>query len=96
MRFTMLFAALSLPLAGLALFPGCGEAEKIIDCQQICQNKKDCVNSDYDVTACRQDCEHRSDTSESFRSDAHVCEACLDNKACAEQIKCFLDCPILK
>lgn len=94
MRITMLFAALSLSAAGLALMPGCGEAEKLIDCQNICQNKQKCVDSEYDVTACRNDCQARSNE-ESFRSKAHVCEACLDNKACAEQISCFTDCPLL-
>jgi hypothetical protein len=96
MRTAMLFASLSISVAALALMPGCSEAEKIIDCQQICQNKQDCVNNDYNVSACRQDCERRTDTDESFRDAAHVCEACLDNKACAEQKACFLDCPVLK
>jgi hypothetical protein len=92
----MFLAIMSLSATTVGFFAGCNEAEKIIDCQQLCQNKQDCVNSDYDVEACRNDCEHRSDTDESFRDSAHVCEACLDNKACAEQKACFLDCPLLK
>lgn len=94
MRGMMLVAALSaLPLTAFGL--GCGEAEELIDCQEICENKQDCVDSDYDVSACRDNCEDRSDEDEAFRDAAHQCEACLDNKACAEQAACFADCPIL-
>lgn len=94
MRRLMLVAALSaLSLTAFSL--GCGEAEELIDCQAICENKKDCVDRDYDVTACRDECEDRSDEDESFRDAAHQCEACLDNRACAEQSECLDECPIL-
>lgn len=74
---------------------GCGEAEELIDCVQICESKQDCVNDSYDVQACTDECEERSDSDEDYRHAAHECEACIDDRACAEQAACFDTCPIL-
>lgn len=42
--------ALSLATAVMSLpVWGCGEAEEIVDCPEVCQAKQDCVDSAYDV-----------------------------------------------
>jgi len=90
-RVNLLVASAALGL----LVGGCDEAEELIDCRQICEAKQDCVDDSYDVDACTTDCEDRSDRDEDFRRDAHECEACIDDRACAEQSACFDTCPIL-
>ena len=77
------------------LVGGCGEAEEFLDCRQLCEAKQDCVDDSYDVGGCTADCEDRSDRDEDFRQKAHECEACIDDRACAEQAACFDTCPIL-
>lgn len=94
MMIRSLFLLLSSTALGLLVW-GCGEAEELVDCAQICQAKKDCVDDAYDVSACTDDCEDRSDRDEDFRRDANECEACIEDRACAEQIECFGTCPIL-
>lgn len=77
------------------LLGGCDEAEELIDCAQICQAKRDCVDDSYDVDGCTDRCETQSDLDEDYRREAHECEACIDDRACAEQVTCFDNCPKL-
>ena len=77
------------------LVGGCGEAEELIDCSQICEAKKVCVDNSFDVNACTSRCETESDNDEDYRREAHECEACIDDRACAEQVACFDNCPRL-
>ncbi|AKT40140.1 hypothetical protein [Chondromyces crocatus] len=85
-----------LSITALFTAAGCEDAEELVNCQQVCANYQDCVDSDYDVENCRNDCETKSDNDKDYASDVRVCEACLDGKACAEQVACFGSCPILK
>ena len=67
------------------LLNGCDEAEELLDCRQICESQQDCVNDNYDVGACTDRCESQSDQSDDYRDRARLCEACLEDRACAEQ-----------
>ncbi len=100
MRIKLILGALTLPLAILTVFPGCSDVKEsvmqTIDCQKLCANRQECVEENYDVSACRTDCEAKSKSDQEFQDDAHVCQACIENKACAEQIKCFTSCPLLQ
>lgn len=82
-------------VSGLALF-SCGEAakeaEELIDCAGLCREYDECVDSDVDVTECTSNCENRSDVDEGFQERADRCEACLDDKACAESFPCATEC----
>ncbi|WP_156041289.1 hypothetical protein [Chondromyces apiculatus] len=90
----MMALAFATGVLGLAAV-GCEEAaEDAIDCPQICQTYRDCVDGEYNVDACRDDCEMQAEEDDAFRNSAKVCEACLDGKACDDQITCFDECPI--
>lgn len=89
LRNTLFISSAALSL----LLWGCGEAEELIDCAQICQAQKDCVDGSYDVEGCTNRCETESDRDEDYRREAHECEACIDDRACAEQAACFDNCP---
>ncbi len=89
----LLVAVLFSTFTGI-LAVGCGEAEELADCQAICEKKQECVDGEYDVSACRSDCESKSDSDEDYRQEANECEACLDGKSCTEAISCLDNCPL--
>ena len=94
MRSKLIVAALFSIFTGV-IAAGCGEAEELADCQAICDKKQECVDGEYDVDACRNDCEAKSDSDEEYRQEANECEACLDGKACTEAISCLDNCPLV-
>lgn len=64
------------------------------DCQQICNKFEDCVDSDFDTSACADRCRDLSDGDSDFQSKRDTCEACIDaNEACAEAgTQCAAEC----
>lgn len=93
MQGKLIVAALFSAFVGIVSV-GCGEAEELADCQSICAKKQECVDSEYDVSNCRSDCESQSDSDEDYRQEANECEACLDGKSCTEAISCLDNCPL--
>lgn len=81
-------------LVSALILANCEEAEELADCQEVCQSQKDCVDDNFDVGACRSDCEDRSDNDRAYRDEIAACEACIDDRACAEQAVCLQTCPI--
>ena len=61
---------------------GCDSADRIYDCYSICNKYKDCVNANYDVSACASECQDRADESESYEDQADECQACVDDRSC--------------
>lgn len=79
-------AAIALALGfSSALLNGCDEVEELLDCRQICESQEECVSDEYDVGACVDRCESRSDQDDNYRDSARLCEACIEDRACAEQ-----------
>lgn len=79
-------------LAGVA-FTGCGEADKLFDCNAVCNKYKTCFNDKYDVGACRNRCKDKADADKSFQQKADVCESCIDGKSCAgSAFSCTTEC----
>lgn len=79
-------AAIALALGLSSVFlNGCDEAEELLDCRQICESQEECVADEYDVGACTDRCESRSDQDEDYRDTARLCEACIEDRACNEQ-----------
>jgi hypothetical protein len=79
-------AAIAIALGLSSVFlNGCEEAEELLDCRQICVAQQDCVNDEYDVGACTDRCESQSDKDDDYRDRARLCEACIEDRACAEQ-----------
>lgn len=78
-RFGILIACLTLL--------GCGVAEEVesqLDCQDICDRYAECYDSDYDVDECRSDCEQEVDEDSEYLEKIDACDACLEDKSCAE------------
>ena len=83
MRATLLTLGLGLSaLAGAFAFHGCGKADEIFDCQQVCTRYRDCYQADYNVDNCRSRCRSNSESDPSVRSAADQCEACIGDKSC--------------
>lgn len=97
MRAILVTMALGLLVfVGLSTSHGCGKADEIFDCQSVCSRYKDCFDSGYDVSRCRDQCRSRSESDPSVRAAADKCEACIDDKSCASgAFSCTLDCGVI-
>jgi hypothetical protein len=85
-----LFAAIALTAAAA----GCdGPVDRAIDCQQICERYKDCVDSSYDVSDCADRCRDKAGSSDTFDQQADNCENCLDDRSCQSSVfQCSAEC----
>jgi hypothetical protein len=77
---------------GTVGFSGCDEADKTFDCASICQRYDDCIDGDYDVSACTDRCKDMADQSDAFADKADACESCIDDRSCAESFPCVDEC----
>lgn len=77
-----------------ALFAGCGEAKRTVNCAQICEKYDECVR-DVNVASCTTECEDQADANENYETAAKTCEDCLDNKTCMEATSCWAQCPVV-
>lgn len=69
---------------GAALSFGCDKAEEVVDCAGVCERYRSCFDEDYDVPACVDECTSKADKEESYGDKVSACEACIDDKSCAE------------
>ncbi len=65
-------------------FAGCGEVDRIFDCQTVCSRYQTCFDNSFDVGECRSRCKNKADADESFEAKADACESCIDDKSCSE------------
>jgi hypothetical protein len=81
---------------GLFLALGCDAADEIeaeIDCQSVCDRYAECLDSDYDVSACQSSCEDSVDTGDLSQSDLDDCENCIEDRSCANAtFACATEC----
>jgi hypothetical protein len=85
--FKLGFAALlPMSLAFALAAPACDSIDRIYDCASICNAYKDCINSNYDATACTQKCEDQASDSEAFEDRADDCQECIDDRSCAGSV----------
>jgi hypothetical protein len=74
-------------------FASCSEADRHLDCQQICTKFKDCGNSGLDMKECRETCESKADDTPQSDEQADKCENCLDGKSCVgSALGCIAEC----
>ena len=63
---------------------GCSEIGEAIDCDQMCNKMKTCLDDDIDVHDCAERCEDRVDES-SLADKLDACTDCLDRGvSCSE------------
>lgn len=87
----MMVVCLLLLCAGLVGI-GCGAIDSFVDCNQICNRYKDCVDSSYDAASCRDTCYQKSREDASYNSKANECDACLADRACSQSLPCTIQC----
>ena len=80
------FVCLALSLTGVA----CSAADPITnkwDCHAVCQRYADCVNSNYDVNACKDRCESDASNSDAKQNKLDDCHDCIgENDSCVDDI----------
>jgi hypothetical protein len=73
----------SLSLFALVAFPlfitsaGCSKIGEAIDCDQLCDKMKDCLDSDLNVRSCAEKCEDRVED-DTLADKLDRCTDCLD------------------
>jgi hypothetical protein len=73
-----------LGLASLTTLGGCAKIGEAIDCEQMCETLRTCVDGDLSVDRCSERCEDQTDTS-AMRNHLDDCTDCLDQGwACGE------------
>lgn len=71
-------------LGGITTLGGCAKIGEAIDCDQMCEELRTCIDGDLSVHRCSERCEDRTDTS-AMRNRLDDCTDCLDQGyACAE------------
>jgi hypothetical protein len=94
----MLSRRLLLAATGLAsalAAAGCGgEAERTVECAQICEKYDECVR-DIDVIACTDACEDVAQQDRRIATRAGSCEVCVDDATCSEAEACWSNCPVV-
>ncbi len=86
MRHFSRYATLAMLLAvvGVTTLGGCAKIGEAIDCDQMCETLRTCVDGDLDVHRCSERCEDRTETS-AMRNHLDDCTDCLDQGwACGE------------
>lgn len=70
------------------------EIESQIDCHDICSKYAECYDSDYDVSACREECENEVDEDPDYMSKVDACDDCIGSgDSCLEDtFKCADEC----
>lgn len=65
--------------------------DRSTDCADICDKYKDCINSDYDVKACADDCTDMVSEEDTDKID--LCQECLDGNSCTGSVfNCTSEC----
>ena len=72
------------PLSVLLGGSGCGAVDRLLDCQKVCNKKKECINDSYDVNACVDYCRNRASNEEAYGQKLNDCSACFETRACVE------------
>jgi len=57
---------------------GCSKVAEAIDCDQMCDKMKSCIDNDIDVRDCAERCEDRVDDS-ALADKLDACTDCLDH-----------------
>ncbi len=91
-KFFITLASFSALLLSTSAFTGCDSADEAFDCQSICQRYSDCFDSEYDVSACADNCRDMAADSEAYSDKADNCETCIDDRSCTESFACVSEC----
>ncbi|HLV66726.1 MAG TPA: hypothetical protein VKY73_12985 [Polyangiaceae bacterium] len=79
----------ALALCGALSFTACGAddaIDRVIDCDDICSQYRDCFDDSYDVSDCAERCRDRAEDDEDFERKVDECAACIDDRSCTEAV----------
>jgi hypothetical protein len=96
-RFTLQAARAGFLAAGLFCLSAVGcstdEIENRITCADVCNRYQECIDDDYDVSACVDRCEDDATANEEKERRLEACEACIDDESCASAVfECTTEC----
>ncbi len=66
-----------------ASLPACDDLEAAYDCNQICNRYQECLDDDYDTSACASRCRDNAED-DNFADQAEDCQACIDDRSCVD------------
>lgn len=91
-RFIAFLAPMLVSLLFIFGVNGCDSVDTTIDCNQICNRYKDCIDIDYDTSACRNRCESNADDRD-YSDKVNNCQTCIDERSCADStFRCASEC----
>jgi hypothetical protein len=71
----------------------CGAADQAFDCQAVCSKYQECLDTSYDVGACRSRCRDKAAADANYSHKADVCHACISDQSCKDStVKCATEC----
>jgi hypothetical protein len=76
---------------------GCGLKE-YFNCRSLCNKKKECTTSSYDVESCVDSCSDNANQSSDYARKVDTCKECVVPLSCGESAKmaaCYVNCPTL-
>lgn len=84
-------AALALVLGNAAL--GCSDAKNVVNCAEVCDKYKSCINSDYDVASCTSKCEDKANDNAERQQQLDSCNSCIEDRSCTSAVfNCTTEC----
>lgn len=63
---------------------GCAEAERTIDCAQICDKYAECIDDGVDKADCTDRCEDHGQNDDDFEEQASECQDCVSGESCTD------------
>lgn len=70
---------------GLLTASGCDEINEALDCEQMCEKMKSCIDDDIDVSDCSERCEDRVDDN-ALADKLDACTDCLDEGVSCREV----------
>ena len=84
--FARTLSSFALMFALVTIAGGCSKIAEAIDCDQLCDNMKTCLDGDLDVDDCSERCEDRVDD-DVLADKLDACTDCLDRDvSCSEAV----------
>ena len=78
----MWLAAIAVAITGFVA-GSCDSIDNAFDCQAVCSKYRDCYDTNYDVSKCRDSCRSRSASDPNVKGAADACESCIGGMSCA-------------
>lgn len=83
-------------MGGAATLPACG-AKEYLNCNDLCQKRRDCVDTNYDVGNCTSVCSDKANADANYAREVDTCKECISPLACTDYkvAACLPNCPAL-